>query len=176
MIHIFESIYMKAFFTLLLFLTGTAAEALANPACIVCTVAIGASLEISRKLGISDDIVGLWTGALFSLLGYWTILWFEKKGWYFAGRNAILMLACIASSGFVYLGLLPYTPKIIGFLYIDTFLLSALIGAFLYIASQKLYQYMKNKNGGHAHFPFEKAVFPVVLLFAASVILTYYPL
>lgn len=71
---------MKAFFTLLLFLTGTAAEALANPACIVCTVAIGASLEISRKLGISDDIVGLWTGALFSLLGYWTILWFEKKG------------------------------------------------------------------------------------------------
>ena len=66
--------------------------------------------------------------------------------------------------------------KIIGFLYIDTFLLSALIGAFLYIASQKLYQYMKNKNGGHAHFPFEKAVFPVVLLFAASVILTYYPL
>ena len=102
---------MKAFFTLLLFLTGTAAEALANPACIVCTVAIGASLEISRKLGISDDIVGLWTGALFSLLGYWTILWFEKKGWYFAGRNAILMLACIASSGFVYLGLLPYTPK-----------------------------------------------------------------
>ena len=117
MIHILESIYMKAFFTLLLFLTGTAAEALANPACIVCTVAIGASLEISRKLGISDDIVGLWTGALFSLLGYWTILWFEKKGWYFAGRNAILMLACIASSGFVYLGLLPYTPKIIGFLY-----------------------------------------------------------
>lgn len=86
------------------------------------------------------------------------------------------MLACIASSGFVYLGLLPYTPKIIGFLYIDTFLLSALIGAFLYIASQKLYQYMKNKNSGHAHFPFEKAVFPVVLLFAASVILTYYPL
>ena len=37
-------------------------------------------------------------------------------------------------------------------------------------------EYMKNKNGGHAHFPFEKAVFPVVLLFAASVILTYYPL
>jgi len=35
---------------------------------------------------------------------------------------------------------------------------------------------MKNKNSGHAHFPFEKAVFPVVLLFAASVILTYYPL
>ena len=92
---------MKAFFTLLLFLTGTAAEALANPACIVCTVAIGASLEISRKLGISDDIVGLWTGALFSLLGYWTILWFEKKWWYFAGRNANLMLACIASYGFV---------------------------------------------------------------------------
>lgn len=83
---------MKAFFTLLLFLTGTAAEALANPACIVCTVAIGASLEISRKLGISDDIVGLWTGALFSLLGYWTILWFEKNGGTLQGAMQFLCL------------------------------------------------------------------------------------
>ena len=61
---------MKAFFTLLLFLTGTATEALANPACIVCTVAIGASLEISRKLGICDDIVGLWTVFSARILDY----------------------------------------------------------------------------------------------------------
>lgn len=54
-------------------------KSFANPACAVCTVAIGASLSIARKLGVSDSIVGLWAGALLTLLGYWTILFFDKK-------------------------------------------------------------------------------------------------
>ena len=63
-------------------------KALANPACAVCTVAIGASLEIARKLGVADAVVGLWAGALLTLLGYWTILFFDKKTGAF--RGAIL--------------------------------------------------------------------------------------
>ena len=151
------------------------AKALANPACVVCTVAIGASLEIARTLGISDEIVGLWAGAMFTLLGYWAILWCEKKNWNFAGRNAILLISSLAMIGFIYLGELDYTPQIVGFLYIDTFLLASLIGALLYIFSQKFYQWMKARNHGHAHFPFEKVVLPVAMLFGASVILNYYP-
>lgn len=34
-------------------------SAQANPACVVCTVAVGASLEIARRLGINDNVVGL---------------------------------------------------------------------------------------------------------------------
>ena len=49
---------MKTFMVTLLFSMGAAGKVLANPACVVCTVAIGASLEIARILGISDDIVG----------------------------------------------------------------------------------------------------------------------
>lgn len=70
---------MKLFLILAAILGGGAKTALANPACMVCTVAIGASLEIARALGISDEIVGLWAGAMFALLGYWLILWFDKK-------------------------------------------------------------------------------------------------
>lgn len=69
---------MKLFLILTAILASSKA-ALANPACMVCTVAIGASLEIARALGISDEIVGLWAGAMFALLGYWLILWFDKK-------------------------------------------------------------------------------------------------
>lgn len=167
---------MKTFMVTLLFSMGAAGKVLANPACVVCTVAIGASLEIARKLGISDDIVGLWAGAMFALLGYWAILWFEKKNWNFAGRNVILLVSSLAMIGFIYLGELDYTPRIVGFLYIDTFLLASFTGAFLYIFSQKFYLWMKKKNGGHAHFPFEKVVLPLVMLFGASLVLNYYPI
>lgn len=54
-------------------------QSLANPACAVCTIAIGASLEIARNLGVEDAVVGLWAGALLTLLGYWTIVLFDKK-------------------------------------------------------------------------------------------------
>ena len=150
------------------------AKALANPACVVCTVAIGASLELARKLGISDNIVGLWAGAMTALLGCWAILWFDRKNWHFAGRDFWLMFLSIGMIGFVYFGQLVYTPRIIGFLYIDAFLLSALTGAAVYILTEKLYALMKAKNGGHAHFPFEKVVLPVAALFICSVIMNFY--
>ncbi len=150
--------------------------ALANPACIVCTVAIGASLEIARKLGINDNIVGLWVGALLALLGYWTILWFDKKGWNFKARNFVIMLLSFSVIAFIYRDGFVYTPKIIGFLYIDSFLFATLLGAASYIYTQKLYSWLKTHNHGHAHFPFEKVVLPLTVLGIFSTILTYYPL
>lgn len=167
---------MKFLILLFLSLFANVTVAFANPACVVCTVAIGASLEIARKLGISDNIVGLWAGALFALLGYWLILWFDKKNWYFRGRDSILMLSSITMIGFIYMGELIYSPQIIGFLYIDQFLLASLCGAGLYIFSQKFYAFMKKRNNGHAHFPFEKVVLPLALLFVVSFILDFYSL
>ena len=52
---------------------------LANPACPVCTIAVGAGLDIARRLGVPDSIVGLWAGALLTLLGYWMLKWMDKK-------------------------------------------------------------------------------------------------
>ena len=122
-------------------------KSFANPACAVCTVAIGASLSIARKIGVSDSIIGLWAGALLTLLGYWTILFFDKKNWNFKFRNALLILY---------------------FLYIDPILFSTFVGSLTFVYSQKLYQYMKAKNNNHAHFPFEKVVLPFLFLLFIS--------
>ena len=84
----------------------------ANPACAVCTVAVGASLEVARRYGVDDAVVGVWAGAMLALLGYWLILWFEKKNWNFAGRNLLLMTLSVASIGFMYIEM-PYAPKVI---------------------------------------------------------------
>lgn len=152
------------------------AKAFANPACVVCTVAIGASLSVARAFGVDDCVVGVWTGAMLAILGYWLIRFFEKKNWNFAFRDSILMVISISSVGFMYLSQLTYTPMIIGFLYMDSFLLTNIIGAIALISSMNFYAWMKEKNGGHAHFPFEKVVVPLLVVFLVSLIFHYFPI
>ena len=166
----------KLLYILSVFITLPRA-AMANPACAVCTVAIGASLEIARHLGVDDNIVALWAGALLALVGYWVILWCNKKKWHFWGRDALMMILSVGSIGFMYIKDLMYMPRpILYVLYLDPFLFCAIAGALLFIYTEKLYFWMKARNGGHAHFPFEKVVLPLVVLFAVSVYLNYYPI
>ena len=164
---------------LLLGLLGTLgiADAFANPACAVCTVAIGATLTISRKLGVCDNAVAVWLGAFLVILGYWTIKWFDKKNWHFAYRDALILILSVAMIGFMYIGKLKYHAEVVGFIfYLDPFLFSVIVGAVVLILSSEFYQWMKKKNGGHAHFPFEKVFVPVASLALASAYFYYYPL
>jgi len=85
----------------LLFVLALTASAWANPACAVCTVAVGASLEIARQLGVDDSVVGVWAGAMLAIIGFWTIRWFERKGWNFKGRDWTLIIVSIAMIGFM---------------------------------------------------------------------------
>ena len=151
-------------------------KALANPACAVCTVAIGASLSIARKMGVKDEVVGVWAGAMMAILGYWLLRWFDKKKWYFPHRDLILMVLSVASVGFLYMGDLDYEPIVfLGFLYIDSFLFSTLLGALTFIGAMKFYEWMKARNGGHAHFPFEKVAIPVLAVFGVSLLFHFVP-
>ena len=149
---------------------------MANPACAVCTIAVGASLEIARKLGVDDSVVGVWAGAFLVLLGYWTIKWFDKKNWHFKGRDFIILVLSVAMIGFMYINKLSYHAEVIGIFYLDPFLFSTILGAVVLVFSSDFYQWMKRKNGGHAHFPFEKVVIPVVALFLVSAYFYYFPL
>lgn len=153
-----------------------AKQVLANPACAVCTIAVGASLEVARSLGVDDSVVGVWAGAFLVLLGYWTIKWFDKKNWNFKGRNALILAVSTAMIGFVYVSEIKYHAEVIGIFYIDPFLFSVLVGAAIMILSSDFYQWMKERNGGHAHFPFEKVVVPVVALLLASLYFNYFPI
>lgn len=152
------------------------AKAWANPACAVCTVAVGASLEIARRYGVDDSVVGVWAGAMLALLGYWLILWFQKKNWNFWGRDVLLMAISVGSIGFMYISQVPYSPRPILIFYMDPLLFSTILGALTFIYVSKFYQWMKARNGGHAHFPFEKVVLPVGALLLLSVWFNYYPL
>lgn len=143
-------------------------DALANPACAVCTVAVGASLEIARRMGVDDGVVGVWAGAFLMLLGYWTLKWMDKKGWNFKGRDFTVLTLSVAMILFMYISQLVYTPKAILIFWIDPFLFATISGALVLHYSSEFYQWMKRKNGGHAHFPFEKVFVPIAALALTS--------
>ena len=116
-------------------------------------------------------VAGIWVGAFLAILGYWIIKFFDKKKWNFFGRNALILALSVASIGFIYLGQVTYNPcTYFGFLKLDAILFGTIIGAILFILTEKLYDFMKAKNNGHAHFPFEKVVLPIVVLTIASFI------
>ena len=148
-------------------------NAYANPACAVCTVAVGASLEIARRMGVDDGVVGVWAGAFLVILGYWTIKWFDKKGWYFKGRDSVILISSVAMILFMYISQLAYTPKAILIFWIDPFLFATICGALVLHYSSEFYQWMKRHNGGHAHFPFEKVAVPVVTLLLTAKLFAY---
>lgn len=160
----------------LLLVAAFASAAYANPACAVCTIAVGASLELARHFGVDDSVVGVWAGAFLALLGYWMIKWFDKKGWNFYGRDFWLVTISVAMIGFMYVSKLPYEPVAILIFYLDPFLFSVILGAVALIGSSAFYQWMKARNGGHAHFPFEKVVVPVLTLAIISAYFYYNPL
>ena len=166
-------LFRKIVFLLGLFLS---LPAFANPACVVCTVAIGASLSIAEKLGVDNCVVGVWSGAMLAVLGFWAIRFFEKRNWNFKGRDTLLMVLSVGMIGFMYMGQLVYNPMIIGFLYIDSFLLANILGALTFIFGMSFYQWLKEKNGGHAHFPFEKVVLPFTLVLILSLLFHYVPI
>ena len=141
-----------------------------NPACAVCTIAIGASIGIARRIGVDDTVIGVFFGALMTVCGFWLIKYFEKKNWNFSFRNSILMLLSLSSVIPMYFGILEY-KKDENF-YLDIFLFAYLLGGLIYITTSRLYQVIKLKRG-HAHFPFEKVVLPVSSLFITSLIFNF---
>lgn len=111
--------------------------------------------ERSSRLGVEDSVVGLWAGALLTLLGYWTIAFFDKKGWRFRGRDVFLLLVSVGMIGFIYIDEVVYAPKIIWqVFYLDPILFSTILGMLLFIYTEKFYQWLKQRNGGHAAFSF----------------------
>jgi len=142
----------------------------AQAVCPVCTIAVGAGVGFSRYLGIDDTITGLWIGGLTVSMIIWTINWFDKKNIHFKGRKIITMI------GYYALIVVPlYFMKNIwhplNTLWgINKLLLGIILGGIFFLGGVKYYDYLKEKNGGKAYFPFQKVAMPVGVLLILSLI------
>lgn len=142
--------------------------------CPVCTIAVGAGLGLAEYLHIDDSISGLWIGALTVSMIMWTINWLNRRKIKFMGRKPLIVI------GYYALIVLPLyfqfkNKGIIGHTYhelwgIDKLFLGIGLGSLLFYGAAQIYLYLKAKNGGKAHFPFEKVVLPVGPLVIMSLV------
>ena len=154
---------------------GLLAAKTAHAMCPVCTVAVVGGIELSRYLGVDDSITGLWVGGLTVSLIFWTIDWLNKKNINFKFRKILTVLV------YYILVVLPlYFLKIIHLNLpryktfcscgIDKMTVGVASGSIVFLIGALLYGYLKKKNNGHAHFPFEKVVLPIAPLIILSVV------
>lgn len=141
--------------------------------CDLCTIGVVAGLAISRYLGVDDSVVGVWIGAVLVALVVMTNAVLEKKNVRFRFRDEIIALSYV-----VFTAVSFYFAGVIGIakntffgsdsIFADKVLISSVVGAAVLVAASKAYQWLKAKNGGRAHFPFEKVALPVGALAATS--------
>jgi uncharacterized membrane protein (UPF0136 family) len=160
-----QSAGKENFMQFLLLMLLVSADALANPACPVCLVAIGGAIEVTRVLGLPAVVAGVWIGALFMLSYYFMQKLMEHMKWTFRGYSLVSAAVTLSMVPLVH-GYMPYSGS--AYFGLDAFYISMLAGAAAFWASQAVYEAMKAKNGGRAHFPFEKVVMALVFLTAAS--------
>ena len=136
--------------------------------CPVCTLAVAGGVGLSRWLGIDDTVTGLWVGGLIVSISFWTVDWLKEKKYKFPG----ILWAILAA--YYLITVVPlYFMKIVGHPFnrlwgFDKLILGIIIGGIFFYLGGACYQYLKKKNGGHAHFPMEKVVMPVGILVILS--------
>lgn len=138
--------------------------------CPVCTIAVGAGVGLAQWLGIDDIISGIWIGGLTVSMIAWTINWLDKKKWNFKSYKTTIVAAyyLLIVAPLYYSGLIghPYNK----FWGVDKILFGIVVGSIVFISAVRLYEYLKKKNNGHAHFAFQKVVMPVGFLLLASLL------
>lgn len=138
--------------------------------CPICTVAVGAGLALSQKLGIDDIVTSIWIGGLLMSVSIWTINWLSKKKWTFPGYQLVVGLIWYALAFIpLYLNktLFMSGNELLG---VDKIIFGTIIGSLVFAGAADLYEYLKKKNNNKAHFPFEKVVIPITVLAITSLI------
>jgi len=149
-----------------IFFPLTAAKAV----CPICTVAVCASVGLSRWLGVDDTITGQWIGGLAVSLIIWTVDYLNKKNIRFYGRKILTVV-------FYYLIIIwpLYYFSLVGHPYnrlwgMDKLILGIIIGSIFFSLAVVAEYFLKKKNDGKTYFPFQKVVFPVGFLLIGSLI------
>ncbi|MFH1175320.1 MAG: hypothetical protein V1698_01185 [bacterium] len=142
----------------------------AQAICPVCTLAVCCGMGLSRWLGISDTISGLWIGALIISLTAMAVKWLEKKKIDFELRE--LTAGILFFSFFL---LIFQHQNLIGIpentiFGIDKLIFGIFFGSIIFILSNLLHLKLKKRNGEKSYFPFQKVAIPIAALLVFSLI------
>lgn len=138
--------------------------------CPICTLAVGSALVLLEKYGVDNAISGLWIGGFLVSTSMMTINWLRQ-------RNLSSPITELEIFIIYYLSaIIPFHHKLIignptkmiwG---MDKVLLGIGLGSVLFYLAGIWYQKIKERNGGHAQFQFQKVVVPISPLAILSII------
>jgi len=159
-------------FVLSIFGLSLLAAKQASAVCPICTIAVGAGVGFSRYLGIDDAITGLWVGGLTVSMITWTISWFDKKNIRFKGRMAVTILGyyLLIVVPLYFMGIIGNPLNTICTCGLDKLVIGILVGSVAFWFGASWYYQLKERNGGHAYFPFQKVVMPISPLIIMSIL------
>ncbi len=140
--------------------------------CPICTIAVGAGVGLSRWFGIDDSITGLWIGGLTVSMITWTLSWFDKKNIRFRGRVLATTISyyLLIVVPLYFMGIMGNPLNTVCDCGLDKLLVGIVVGSVAFWFGAEWYFNLKEKNGGHAYFPFQKVVMPVSPLIVMSLI------
>lgn len=144
----------------------------AQAVCPVCVVAVSSGIGLSRWLGIDDSVTGLWIGGLTVSLISWTLDYLRRRNINFRFRNAVVTLSyfVLIFVSMYFTNLISNPVHTICSCVTDRLFVGMVVGSFGLWSGAVWYEFLKEKNGGHAHFPFQKVVMPVASLIIMSII------
>lgn len=138
--------------------------------CPLCVVVVGAGLGFSEWIGIDDVVASIWIGALLVSITMWTLIEMKKHNWRFLYDTVVVPLVyyLLTLVPLYYSGIIGHPlNKIFG---IDKIVFGTVIGTVVFLLSNWLHQYLKQRNNGKSLFSYQKVVIPVVILLLISMI------
>ena len=145
--------------------------------CPVCIVAVGAGLGLSRYLGVSDAVSGIWVGGLLLASSLWLVDWLVKKIKKLQSINLLVLQVSSALLTYAVVLIPLWHTGVIGHPFnkiwgIDKLIFGTVIGTILFIEALWLDK-MERKIKGKQLFDFQKVVFPVVSLLIGSLVMYF---
>ncbi len=140
----------------------------ATAVCPMCAVAVGAGVGLSRCLGIDDSIAGIWIGGLLMALALWALSWARMRSWYTNLIGAGIIISFYAFNATTFGMLVRLHACSFAADAWQKLALGIFAGSVVFYGSTRWYEWLKKRHGGHAYFPFQKIVMPLVGLLITS--------
>lgn len=135
----------------------------------ICALGSASASLITKYLGISDFIFGIWIGALNLIFSIATIDYLNKKNIKFLFRKPLIFLLYSISIliPLYYFKAIDVASKIFG---IDKVIWGFFIGNLTLKIGYYFNDLLIKKNNGKVYFKFQKSIIPILFLLALSLV------
>lgn len=139
--------------------------------CPVCSIAVGAGVELTRILGVDDLITGIWIGGLIVSISFWLSDWLRNKNFLKPFIREVFSLILLYSLTIPFL----YWQNLIGleqniFFGVDKIIFGIIVGSGVFLLGVLGDKFLRKINKGKVLIYYQKVILPILFLSIISLI------